>query len=293
MKPIKFLQKNSIATQLIKIVFGFYCIVALTITIIQISIEYQHTRQSVENELAINQQIFEPVLSAGIWNLDDEQVMNTLNGMMAIPIIIGVKIEKKEQNYKAIGIVKTKSGQQKKYDAHGMGLFILENEYKDVFSYQFPIHYVFRGEPRKVGTATLYSNSSVIIDRVKIGIILLIINAVIKTIALWLLFFWVGKRILLTPLNKLVQAIENVNFDDLDELKIDLKNKRENELTIIENAFSDMLKNLADARIELIKSRLILEEKVKLRTHDLQRAKLEAERANEVKTEFMSQISHV
>ena len=71
-----FLKRNSIATQLINFVFSIYCVIAIIITIFQIAIEYEHTQDTVENELKINQQIFEPVLSAGLWNLDKEQLNN-------------------------------------------------------------------------------------------------------------------------------------------------------------------------------------------------------------------------
>ncbi|MBU2970972.1 hypothetical protein KO527_16590 [Pseudoalteromonas sp. C2R02] len=287
-----FIKQNSIATQLINYVFAIYCVVAVVITIGQVAIEYKHTQKAVEDELKINQQIFEPVLSAGVWNLDKEQVINTLNGMLAIPIVMGVKIEQNEDIFTGIGIIKSDTGEVLKFNENSELIAVSGAEFTDVFSYQFPINYVFRGKSRKVGIATLYSNASVIIQRVQFGVILIIINAIIKTVALWYLFVWVGNKLLIKPLLKLVHAIETVDFDELDEFKINLDNKRENELTIIENAFSEMLKNLADARIEIIKSHLLLEDKVKERTQDLSAAKNVADKANKAKSDFLSRISH-
>jgi signal transduction histidine kinase len=287
-----FLKQNSIATQLINFVFSIYCVIAVVITIGQVAIEYNHTQQTIQDELKINQQIFEPVLSAGLWNLDKEQVTNTLNGMLAIPIVMGVKIEQNDEVFTGIGIIKSDIGEVQKFNENSELVAVSDAEFTNVFSYQFPINYVFRGKSRQVGTATLYSNSSVIIQRVQFGVLLIMINAIIKTVALWYLFIWVGNKLLIKPLLKLVHAIETVDFDELDEFKINLDNKRENELTIIENAFSDMLKNLADARIEIIKSHLLLEDKVKARTKDLLAAKNEAEQANKAKSDFLSRISH-
>jgi len=287
-----FLKQNSIATQLINFVFSIYCVIAVVITIGQVAIEYKHTQQTIQDELKINQQIFEPVLSAGLWNLDKEQVTNTLNGMLAIPIVMGVKIEQNHKVFTGIGIIKSDIGEVQKFNENSELVDVPDAEFTNVFSYQFPINYVFRGKSREVGTATLYSNSSVTIQRVQFGVILIMINAIIKTVALWYLFVWVGNKLLIKPLLKLVHAIETVDFDELDEFKINLDNKRENELTIIENAFSDMLKNLADARIEIIKSHLLLEDKVKERTKDLLAAKNEAEQANKAKSDFLSRISH-
>lgn len=287
-----FSKQNSIAKKLINFVFSIYCVIAVVITIVQIAIEYNHTQQTVESELKINQQIFEPVLSAGVWNLDKEQVKNTLNGMLAIPIVMGVKIEQKGKIFTGIGTIKSNKGELLKFNDQGQAIPLKRGDFNNVFSYEFPINYIFRDKSRKVGTATLYSNSSAIIQRVQFGVILIIINAIIKTAALWYLFVWVGNKFLIKPLLKLVHAIETVDFNELDEFEISLDNKRKNELTIIESAFSDMVKNLADARIEIIKSHLLLEDKVKARTKDLFEAKVEAEHANKAKSDFLSRISH-
>jgi signal transduction histidine kinase len=286
-----FLQKKSVATQLIKIVFGFYCVIAILITVTQIIIEYQYTEQEIQDELSINQQIFEPVLSASLWNLDKEQIQNTINGMLAIPIINGIKIEQKNTLITAAGVI-LQNENVGNFNKLGMPVEADASMPSDLFSYQFPINYQFRGEPRLVGVATIYSSANVVIDRVKMGIILLIINSILKTIALWVVFFWVSKRILLNPLNNLVDTINNINFKKLDNVKIDLKNKQDNELTIIESAFSTMINKLATARKEVLNSHLILEDKVKQRTAELELAKAEAELANKTKTEFMSRISH-
>lgn len=287
-----FLKQNSIATQLINFVFSIYCVIAVVITIGQIAIEYKHTQQTVEDELKINQQIFEPVLSAGVWNLDKEQVNNTLNGMLAIPIVMGVKIEQKGEIFTGVGIIKSNSGELLKFNVNEEPISVGGADFTKMFSHKFPINYVFRGKSREVGTVTLYSNSSVIIQRVQFGVILIIINAIIKTVALWYLFVWVGNKLLIKPLLKLVHAIETVDFDELDEFKINLDNKKENELTIIESSFSEMLKNLADARIEIIKSQILLEDKVKKQTKNILEVKNQFEKANKAKSDFLSRISH-
>ena len=45
---------TSVATQLIRLVFALYCIVAILITAIQIILEYEHTKNTVRQELTIN-----------------------------------------------------------------------------------------------------------------------------------------------------------------------------------------------------------------------------------------------
>ena len=131
-----FLKQNSIATQLINFVFSIYCVIAVVITIGQIAIEYKHTQQVIEDELKINQQIFEPVLSAGLWNLDKEQITNTLNGMLAIPIVIGVKIEQKNKVFTGMGIIKSNSGEVLKFNENAKPIAVVGDDSTNIFSYE-------------------------------------------------------------------------------------------------------------------------------------------------------------
>jgi hypothetical protein len=119
MKTARFLQKDSIATQLIKIVFAFYCVVTVIVTITQIVLEYTHTKTQIKNELTINKKIFEPVLGAGLWDLDETQIQNTINGMLEVPIITGIKIEHNGELFKAVGMVKDKSSIIQHYNNKG------------------------------------------------------------------------------------------------------------------------------------------------------------------------------
>ncbi len=54
--------KNSISTELLKSVFFFYCILALTVTAIHVVAEYFHTKDTVINELKLIEKIFKPGL---------------------------------------------------------------------------------------------------------------------------------------------------------------------------------------------------------------------------------------
>lgn len=292
MHTTRFLQKDSIATQLIKVVFAWYCIIAVIVTVVQIVIEYNYTKSQIAQELAINQRIFEPVLSVGLWRLDTEQLQTTITGMMAIPIVTGVKIEQNGVLVNASGVVIGQNGVRQQYDDQGKILQMAASNSAELLSYSFDINYIFRDQPRLVGKATVYSDSGAVISRVEMGIILLIINSVIKTIALWLLFFYIGRRILLRPLGKLVNALEELDLKSLDSFEVHLGSKRRNELTLIENAFAQMVNKLAAAHGQILDLNSNLEAKVKSRTLALKIAKEDAELANQAKSVFMSRINH-
>ena len=118
------------------------------------------------------------------------------------------------------------------------------------------------------------------------------INSVFKTIALWLLFYWVGRRILIRPLKQLLESINRVDMDKLDTFEIDLKSSGNNEFNIIESAFGDMVSNLRNTQMQLLDIQQHLEHKVEQRTDELSKATQQANLANQAKSQFMSRVSH-
>jgi len=292
MKSGDLFSQNSISSQLIRIVFGFYCLFAIVITAIQVFIEYQHTENIIKTELKINEDIFASSLSAGVWNLDIEQIQVTVNGMLSVPIISGVVIEQDNKILAARGLIETKEGAIYTYD--NQGELQADNALKNnnLFSYSFPITYLYKGKGIPIGNASIYSNNTVVFDRIEMGITLIIVNAFIKSFILWLLFIWISRSILITPLNQLITAIKNVNLENIGNFQLNLKNKRKNELTIIEQSFMSMVKQLKEARESVLNSQRVLVEKVKQRTVDLELSTQKAEVANIAKSNFMSRVSH-
>jgi len=283
---------NSIATQLLRTVFTLYCIVAIAVTAAQIFAEYKHTESVVGTELAKVENMFASVLSTSVWNLDQEQITNTLQGIMAMPVVTGIMIYQEEQLLAAMGEVITLDNRIKQYSERGE--LVVDNRLTTTppLAHTFTINYTFRKKERKVGTATVFANAEVVFDRVKIGIALLIINAIIKTIALWLIFYYVSKYMLVRPLKNLLAFIEKTEFDECSTAELDLQLIRENEFTSIEHAFKEMLEKLQNARQELVAANHSLEHKVAQRTADLSVAKEQAEQLNLDKINFMSRISH-
>lgn len=77
--------KDSIATRLLRVVFSFYIILVVTVTAAQITAEYVHTRNLVLEELEILKQVFQPSLEQALWELNNNQLQSTLNGIISRP----------------------------------------------------------------------------------------------------------------------------------------------------------------------------------------------------------------
>ena len=72
------------------------------------------------------------------------------------------------------------------------------------------------------------------------GFLLLVLNAIIKRILLWILFIWAFKKYLSTPLEKFVKNVQEINLTQIENQKIDLHVEC-NELRVVEDSFNTML----------------------------------------------------
>ncbi len=251
--------KNSIATRLLRVVFSFYLVIAISVTLGHMFMEYRHQKKSISRDLRDIQRTFEQGLSIDMWHMDQESLRSTIKGILEIPVIVGVKIQDKAGLAVAIGGIVAKDdivgevGQhvdlmglnQEEFSIHRDGIYNF-----DVFAHQFPLSYSYEEESRRLGTATIYSNTTVVFKRVKLGFLMLIINAVLKTTALWLIFLWFSTFLLRKPLASLAAATENVSLENLDSFRMNIETSGRNELTVIEKSFNSMISNLHQSIVE-------------------------------------------
>lgn len=287
--------KHSITRQFIQRVFALYCFVAIAVTAIQMTVEYTHAKHTIFDELATNENIFGPVLAQSLWDLDREQMHSVLQGMLTIPAVVGVSLEQNNTVLASVGktasIESIENNHLQRSNANSSSELV-HHDSDDTFSVVFPVVLDYQGEKRVIGQTRVYSDSSVIINRVGVGFIVLVINAVIKTIALWFIFLWIGKKLLNRPLTDLTEAISSINFDNLESFHCDLKQSKKNELSVIEETFSNMIAKLNGAKLALLDFNRDLDKRVSERTQELELAKTEAEQANKSKTQFLSRMSH-
>ena len=241
--------KHSIVTRLLKITFTIYFIVTLTVTLIHMGVEYYHTKSSVIEELKILQKTFEPGLEDTIWTLDLERLDSILKGMLEHPIIIGVKAldEDRLVRFGATGTIVDRDGEYIKIDDQGRHTVIETHQklFSSLFSHAFDLSHINdREQEIKLGKVEIYSSNSVVWRKVKVSFFFLIINSIIKTIALWVFFLWVGRIHLAKPLAKFTSAIRKLNWNNLSESRIQINAKGQNEIKLLEDAFNTMITKL-------------------------------------------------
>ncbi|WP_319589125.1 ATP-binding protein [uncultured Desulfobulbus sp.] len=244
---------HPLATRLLRVVFGFFLVVVICLTIAQMVIEYRYQEKSIRKEFSNIQTSFEHVLAGQIWHLDEDALRSTVEGIVELPGIVGLKIA--DPNGKLIalcGIVNTADGKGETclhvkllgYTPDDGHVHSWKPYRFDLFEADFPIIYSVNQQPRVLGRVTLYSNSSVVLNRVKASFLMLGIKTVVEIALLWLIFKLVFVRLLKKPLAELTTAVEGVTLDNLDAVKVSAPNGIRDELGVLAESFNRMLLDL-------------------------------------------------
>ncbi|MCP4678196.1 MAG: response regulator [Deltaproteobacteria bacterium] len=241
-KPKTIPIRESITSQILKVTFAIYFIVTLTVTLIHMRAEYQHIEQCIIEELQAMQETFEPILTQSLWRLDRRQWESTVNGMMRSPILVGAKLQDKKELLFTSGTILNEEGNIISGASAGKPN---SPDHESVYTNLLKHHFVMTYAKEQVGEITLYSSNAVVFERVKVGFTFIILNAIIKTLTLWILFFWVGKRLLNRPLSIMTASVKKINLNNLKKSKIDIKTTKRNELKVLETAFNSMISNLS------------------------------------------------
>ncbi len=235
--------KDSIATKLLKIVFSFYFILTLAVTLFHMLAEYRYTKENIINELSLFEKTFGPGIANSLWDMNMDQLRSIYSGMIRFPIVIGVRVEDgKGREIGAVGIFPIQNGNMVSADHKA------NQEIMGLFEYRFPVMFSYEGITEKMGETVIYSNSSVVFERVQLGFLFIIVNAIIKTFFLWIIFLMVSQRLLTRPLSILTASTEQLDPDALEQIHIDIGTSGRNELKVLEQAFNTMIRKLASAQ---------------------------------------------
>jgi signal transduction histidine kinase len=277
--------KQGLSRKLLARVLSVYFVLTLIVTAGQIFTEYLNAKSHIEGELKTLKNTFSTSLTRSIWELNTPQAMSIAVGLMELPVVEGVQIRDENSNFIA------DLGRTSKLVGESITKGAIKNHSSGTFGYSFPLIFEFSGRTSIVGDVTLYSSSSVILGRIEVGIFFLIGNAVIKTAFLVFLFMSAFRSMLTDPLNKLSQQITELNLDNPESSKLDLKIQDDNELKLLETSYNKLIDEmiefqtrLAGTQSELQQANLMLddqnislEEEVAKKTATLSRIMLDLE----------------
>lgn len=78
--------------------------------------------------------------------------------------------------------------------------------------------------------------------------LLILLASIIKMAAFWVIVLFVGQRMLNRPLAILTKGARQLNLDNLENFRMDIRTKGRDELKVLEETFNSMVKKLLDAR---------------------------------------------
>jgi len=240
-------------------VFGWYLILAIGVTAIQLVLEYRETREIIRTELGSQGHSFERSASDALWTFDREMIDVLTQGMVRSGTITGSKIENES------GEVIARAG-----DAPD-GEYALKDALLAPYQYeQFPLVITTpRGERKAIGKLVLFSSRSVILKRVQYSFLIILINSLVKTAGLWLIFHLVVSRLLSRPLSRMTEVITNMEFASNSPNQISLDYPYDDELGHLINSMRQLQLRLSKTRAELDDVNLNLENTVLERTRHL------------------------
>ena len=89
--------RNSVAYQLLKVVFAIYFFISISITLGHMFMEYLTAKEMVVRELSLLQKAFEDGLSTSLFDMNNDQLDSIVHGMYNVPVLVGIKIESTNQ----------------------------------------------------------------------------------------------------------------------------------------------------------------------------------------------------
>lgn len=219
---MKFVFKNSIGVKLLRFVFGCYLIVTVIVTAIQLYFEYANVEKGVITELYNVGRSFEDGLGSALWTLDANVINSILVGVQKIEVVAGVLVVNQDGGKEGgVGIFSEdieeketlRTVRANAIEANEVQI-LLDGRYRMFYEYELPISYELEGSPRmQIGSAYIYVSRDTVIGRFKHSLILILVNAVIKTTALWLIFLYFSRRFLSRPLSDLTKATSALSGD--------------------------------------------------------------------------------
>lgn len=245
--------KGSLAIQLLKVVFSIYLVITVFITGLQMKDAYDAEQDSIKGNLLAYETIFGKSISNALWNIDTDQVDATLNGIHNLNDVAGVKLSDTQAN--VVYTVGDTADLQS----------VINQRSTQLFSHSFPI--VFDGV--EIGKMNFYSSNQIVFGNVKDSFINIIVNAMIKTAVLWLLFLWAFNRFLVSYLDQFISRVESISVDTLhlaSEEKLIFKAR---EFIRLEVVFNDLLRRIHESKQSLKSLNANLETKVEERTLQL------------------------
>lgn len=239
--------KDSIAARLLIRVFQYYIFITIIVTLAHMMMDFSFTKDIIKKDLEVFHTSFEPGLSVALWNQEDEALHASLLAIYQVPQISGAKIiDDSGEFVTAVGSIREDSGEIFFFDPNTL---VIENTSSEkdasLFSYSKKIYHTEDGTKYHIGQLILYSSDSIVFSQVQYSYLFIVINSIIKTMALWAIVLWQSKPLIYEPLKKISEKLSTKNVHNLEEPTFKIKNNENSELLMLKSSINDLFSVLA------------------------------------------------
>jgi signal transduction histidine kinase/CheY-like chemotaxis protein/HPt (histidine-containing phosphotransfer) domain-containing protein len=271
--------ESTLARRLLRSMLPWYLLATVGMVVVQLGIQYVGISRAIADDLASLGRTVEPAVTNAVWELDRDQMTRALDGVRQNAIVSGARIESPE------GGILADSGWPRESADVARPVLLVRGQ-----TAATPLrHSVAGGGAQLLGVLRLHAEPSVIWDRLKYGFAVALLNSVILSGILWLLFVWTIRRRLSDTLTTVVSAVKRWRFGAEAE---PLPYPYADELGELVDAFRESRRRLSASMRDLDALNRDLESIVSTRTRELREAKETAESATRVKADFLATMSH-
>lgn len=243
-------KKTTVGLKLLRYVFSAYFIVTFSVTASQMWFEYSGTKSRIYQEITQLHKTHNDGLAKSLWEFNQGQTESIVNGLSNVGILKGVRIT--GSDYATVAETGDRPNELVKGDKSiGETLQPLKLPGRDalnqLYQVEFPVVYKdLDGTIHEVGFGYLYTSEAVFIESVKGGFILLIVNSIIKTLALWLIFLFMTSRIVTRPIDNLIKTIKGIDphRPEGKELPTRMQSRRD-EIGVLARSFQEMVHSIS------------------------------------------------
>ncbi|MBV17801.1 MAG: GGDEF domain-containing protein, partial [Thalassospira sp.] len=189
----EYLRPKNLSQKVMRVTFSIYLGVTFLVTSVQFLTEYIKTQDSILSELEQLEQTVQNPIATSMWQYNQKQMDALVEGLLKMPIIVGVDIFDKHEE---------KIISKRSYTEGAAPL--------SIFDKKSDLAWELNDKKITLGALTLYSSSEVVLNRVLFGFALIAITAIIKLSVLFWLFVWAFDRFLARPLKELMSQVDEV-----------------------------------------------------------------------------------
>lgn len=254
--------KSSLAQKLFAMIYSLYIFFTLSATFAHMFFDFKNAEIRVHDDLDFKTKMVKAPISDALWNYNDDVIQQIIGDLSLSPTVLGIKVEDDQNKiWRAGAIPKNNETNEFFYFNYETG----QDEKKPSKTVAQPYHVSkdltytnAKGDINKIGTLTIYTSSELVFNQVKDIFIIIIINAILKSMALWGLFLIFGKKILTKPLNALTKATQQVRDGNLSPDPVAIDMKWPTELDLLIDNFEAMTDEIHQSKNKLISAKVRL-----------------------------------